>query len=293
MSEDMSNVPRRLRRFYRNGQPIPDGEEKQYDPPKAVEDKSPEEEPWMNPPKSVPRHIQRKTVTATRVTTKTVVSPPRGVFEKINENAKQGVPHLDRTLGLSKKMELQESLPNASEKALQTTPPNADVQAALNKLKELASKDANASSFHFTPVGGAPKAVNPEKIDEKTNPPIAGNALLSPRERMEMRKQRGGEPPEGSPSVVSGRPSGNTPIDQGSNVNSAHIRRRMGQRADQTGNDMGSDEPARSPAPSSDVENDDDFKSLFGTDKKKKKKSVDEDDDFGLDDDMPLLDDEK
>ncbi|MEK6902721.1 MAG: hypothetical protein AABX02_04005 [archaeon] len=298
MSEDPSNVPRRLRRFYRNGQPIPGGDESESEnnPPQPVMDKSPEDEPWMNPSKNVPRRIQRKTGNANQAmrSAPPLAAPPRGVFEKINEKSQAGVPHLDKTLGLEKKSEIHESLlPSGGARALQTTPSNVDVQAALSKLKELATKDTqNASSFHFTPVGGTPSAVEPSKLDEKSNLPIAGNSLLSPRERMEMRRQRGGEPPEGSPNVVSGRPSSSQETEGGMNPNTpAHIRRRMGQRTDQTGSDMGADEPASSPAPSGGE--DEDFKSLFNDDKKKKKKPASEDEDLDLSDEMPMFEDEK
>ncbi len=330
MSEDLSRIPRRLRRFYRHGEPIPTNGEQENTPASRDNDHASEEnEPWMNPPRaqtdtgarSRTRKEERNEAGARALDEKNNSTPASavekssgGLFSRILHRSQQpSVTPMDHALGLHGKKAFEENPPRASEKALAQEPPlpksaqaQKEIQSALQELRTLANggaatkpntieKPAPAlTSFHFTPAGEAP---HPPQASEK-NPPSEKESTLSPRERAELRKhEREGSAPETTPRTnVSPppAPSGNASM---SGNSPAHIRRRMGQLAsDSTLPASAREEMGDSPPEKNNSSTDEeDFKSLFGEKKKEKKKKTSEDDeDFSLDEDgeeLSLFDD--
>ncbi len=301
MGDDESNIPRRLRRFYRKGEPIPNDYQNTHEEEKPHGEQVLDNEPWMNahqssksnPAPETRRHGRERGTTQPTPT----IQPPR--FERVLEQTqKPAETPMDHALGLTGKSTLEERLPQRSERAIQDhSGKQEEIEHTLQELKELASlgnaKDPKQgpASFHFTPVGGAPTPVSPveKAMQEKANP--VPFSQLTPRERMEQRRQGKGMPPEDTqPPSNTPKPSGNAPPSN-PNQGSAHFRRRMGQLSS---SGESTDEETSSPksnAPSEE-EMGGDFKDLFDDPKKKKKKGKEDDDDLSLDEDMPLFEDE-
>ncbi len=304
MTDDPASIPRRLRRFYRKGEPIPeDGMGDSSYPknePSSFSSNS-ENEPWMNPPikegSQSPSNARRNRRMEKEKTPESMISPPR--FEKVlEETQKPSITPMDHALGLSGKSVFEQRMPAQSQQAISSNDgKRAEIEHTLQELKDLASsgkeKDEKAGvvSFHFTPVGGAPAIPSAEtKPIEGNYPSLTTNpSQLSPRERMEMRRQR-----EGTATAPIPEKEGQFPED---NSSSPHFRRRMGQMVS-PGDEM---RERTSPTPTIDRNNPSkeelgsDFKELFEDPTKKKKpiKSKDGEDDLSLDEDMPLFEDEK
>lgn len=282
MADDYTNVPRRLRRFYRKGQPVP--EEKINNGSKPAGEEVLDNEPWMkssskgSPPTPVP-----------------AMQPPR--FEKIlEETQKPGATPMDHALGLSDKAKFEERLPQGGEKAIQdNSGKKEEIAHTLQELKELAQNNKEGTeqgptSFHFTPVGGAPNAASPEERARAALMTPLPSSAMSPRERMEMRRQRTGAAPgeESQPQA----PANSNPAAEPNQGGTAHIRRRMGQvMSGQEEMETNTPTPASSKNTPSQDDDMGDFKDLFNESKKKKTKK-DDDDDMSLDD-MPMLEDDK
>lgn len=304
MGDDETNIPRRLRRFYRKGEPIPNDLRNSNMEEKPHGEQVLDNEPWMNahqstqssPKNNEPRRHGRERDNPQPNPT---VQPPR--FEKVLEQTqKPAETHMDHALGLTGKSTLEERLPQRSEQAMQDhSGKREEIEHTLQELKDLAAmgiaKDSKQgpASFHFTPAGGSPTP--PSQVEKAIgNPaPTVPFSQLSPRERMEQRRQGKGMPPaEGEiPASLSStsNPQGNAPPSN-PNQGSSHFRRRMGQLS--PNDESSSEEPSSNTPPEDDMGGD--FKDLFDDPKKKKgKKKGDEDDDLSLEDDMPLFEDEK
>ncbi len=321
MSDDLSNVPRRLRRFYRHGEPVPEQLKPENNPPRES-DTHEEDEPWMKsqPPRNAsPQNnspSSRRNDRRARATNNPSSSAPAtntpspGLFGRVLSNAtKPAVTPMDHALGLHGKAQFEEKLPRASEEALAqkpTTPSSSsaplprtakaqqEIQSALNELRSLAQKDndtkndskkttVSLTSFHFTPAGEAPRAPNATEQPSQTTTSSPESPALSPRERAEQRRMNKGNAPASSATApVPSSPGNNTP-----SSTPAHIRRRMGQvESSSTLPESARDSmSAENESPS--MKEDEDFKSLFGETKKKdkKKKKGDDDEDFSLDSD--------
>lgn len=307
MGDDETNIPRRLRRFYRKGEPIPNDLQNSNEEEKPHGEEVLDNEPWMNahqsaqpaPKNNEPRRHGRERNNSQPAP---AIQPPR--FEKVLEQTqKPAETHMDHALGLTGKSTLEERLPQRSEKAIQDhSGKQEEIEHTLQELKELASlgnaKDSKQgpASFHFTPVGGSPTPPSQTEKSTSPNAPSFSSAQLTPRERMEQRRQGKGMPPaEGeTPASPSSQPApqGNAPPSN-PNQGSSHFRRRMGQLSS-SGESMESEPstPSSNAPPEEDMGGD--FKDLFDDPKKKKgKKKSDEDDDMSLDEDMPLFEDEK
>ncbi len=306
MTEDLTKIPRRMRRFYRHGEPVPEN----LDPDSSTREPTQEDnEPWMGAHEDAPesrRSTRRNTIPQTPAPAQNT-NPQPGLFGKIMGGlSKPQTTPMDHALGLHEKQSFDSRPPNKSEEAMQAKPPtkgspSVEMQAALNELQQLAKKETtkpqanvSLSTFHFTPAGEAPRAPQGTNTPSAQNTPShMENNSLSPRERMEQRRNVGMPQPSNAPPVrapaQTTSPSQNTP---------AHIRRRMGQQIDSERMDR--EEPRQTTAPPSEAE-DDDFKSLFGNKnkEKKKKKTGEEDDelsfdsDLGDDEELPLFEDEK
>jgi hypothetical protein len=298
MGDDENNIPRRLRRFYRKGEPIPpelQSEEKPHG--EQVLDN----EPWMNahqpaiPQQSAPRRRDRA---RGNPPLQPSVQPPR--FEKVLEQTqKPAVTPMDHALGLSDKRKFEERLPQDGDKAIQDNRgKKEEIEHTLQELKELAAlgstKDSKQgpASFHFTPVGGTPTPPSPVEKAMNANPPALSSSQLSPRERMEQRRQGRGMPPAENPRSDSNppQPMGNNPPSN-PNQGSTHFRRRMGQLSSSGESAEEPLTPSSNAPPNEELGND--FKDLFDDPKKKKKKGKDDEDDLSLDEDMPVFEDEK
>lgn len=316
---DEENVPRRLRRFLRRGEPIPE-----HLLPKTV----PDNEPWNQP--SVTAQAKSNIAIAARKASEEALAPRhRGKrFQEMQKDAFTPSPAtpIDKAIGLEKKTEFQEHLPSAGNKAIEMK--KTEIQKALDEIKrfrETSTTTHNESidqmaehiaeqnkskqeeeknlSFHFTPIGSAPNPVDPKKLTQTENKPVPTAAIpipdvskLSARERMELRRQQRGQnipPANPTPATPTARPV--TPI--ASNEPRSHIRRRMGQV------DSSEAAPARANAATLEEENmsaeaEEDFKDLFGDNnkdapKKKAKKPVEDEDLDAEDEDMELFEEEK
>lgn len=361
MTEDLSHVPRRLRRFYRHGQPVPEelmhiNEPKESTPsaqgnPKSLfsnpfaksapanqrpmgEERDEDfREPWMDaqsssmpgrkmpsspsptsPNSSTPlsRREQRRTQVPMSAASPSsnASAPPQGLFARVMGSAAPKPKPMDQALGLQKKQMFEDRLPSASEKIIQGNPPsgpssnaNPELQSTLNELKRLAgtpageneSKENNPSltSFHFTPVAEAPRPVDPTS-------PGSSQPLLSPKQRVEMRRMREGSTAFGAaggedrerPAETAAPSSSVAPANTSPANTPAHIRRRMGQvmsgSASESEEPMGEESPEKEErAPANEEE---DFKDLLGggssAKKKKAKPKDDDDEDFSLDGDL-------
>lgn len=184
MSDELSNVPRRLRRYYRHGEPLPIQEME----PKNVEksfpsipsnEKMEEKEPWMNtkqtfssdastPPSSsrsrrnerrenARENISSSTSPPTPFSSPSMDIPKQGLFGRIlNQSKKPSVTPMDHALGLNEKKLFEEKPPQASEQALHQNPPPSniplpksvqaqnEIQSALQELRSLAKNDSPA-----------------------------------------------------------------------------------------------------------------------------------------------------
>jgi hypothetical protein len=308
MGEDESSIPRRLRRFYRKGEPIPTDTQNHLEREKPHGEEVLDNEPWMNahqsptptsPASKNQRHVRNRESRAPSP----VVQPPR--FEKVLEQTqKPPVTTMDHALGLSEKSKFEERLPQQGDKAMQDhSGKQEEIEHTLRELKELASlgnaKDSKQgpASFHFTPAGGAPTPPSQMEKAIGNTPPSIPSSQLSPRERMEQRRQGKGMPPEengnASPSPPSkpSQPSSTNPSSD-SRGGSDHYRRRLGQLERPGENKEEEPTPTRSPSPASEEDMNGDLKDFFTENKKKKTKKSTEEDDLSLDD-MPLFEDEK
>lgn len=319
MSDDLNTIPRRLRRFYRHGEPIPESEnDSRSQNSIQPSEQHDENEPWMNarPAKSAsPQTLPRVRRNERK---ENVPVPKQGLFSQLlHHDAQPRVTPMDHALGLHEKEKFDEKLPSASEKALAQNPPlpqsataQKEIQQALQELRALAKNDPSRStsekkpapsltSFHFTPAGEVPHAPAPE---EKTLPasPAANPSSMSPRERAEQRKQ--GKTLSPSSPATSSAPSESTSrASPGPSSNDspmpAHIRRRMGQLIDNERMDREDTPAARDTSSSMSEKDDEDFKSLFSENSssaKKKKKKESEEDDLSMDDEeLELFEDEK
>ncbi|MFH0970712.1 MAG: hypothetical protein V1776_04615 [Candidatus Diapherotrites archaeon] len=301
MSDEMENVPRRLRRFQRKGTPIPEEMKKWEKPETKKEEESssyPKEEPWMSPSgkKSIHVHEQRN---RERKTPPFIPPFRSGGFEKVMENTqKPALSHIDKALGLHEKAAFEDRLPASGEDSIEHGVKNEKIEQALKELKDLASigrkekQSQPPASFHFTPAGGAPTPPHPiEKITAEAENIEKVPQHLSPRERVEWRRQRGGDAPENNPSLEE-KKTGMADKKENEDI-PAHIRRRMGKVENNT-----EDEMEKSPSSHSTTtlpEEETDFKDLFGEEKsvKKKKKPFEEDDDLSLGDDFPIFEEDK
>lgn len=332
MSDDLSKVPRRLRRFYRNGQPLPENAQPSSSPPHESSAHE-ENEPWMSarPPSSVSspesaRRRERHTRPSDRsASVSATPNPSPGLFGRVLSRVnKPAVTPMDHALGLHGKASFEEKPPRASEEALSQKPApvsNAntplprtaraqqEIQSALNELRSLAQKEGatkndakktnvSLTSFHFTPAGEAPRAPEATESLSATPASTVADSPLSPRERAEQRRMnRGNSPPEAAASNSRGATTTSP-----SSPASAHIRRKMGQVETSSTLPESARDEVSGGGVSPREKGDDDFKSLFGESKKKdkKKKKGDEDEDFSLDDDaeddggeLELFEDEK
>lgn len=300
MSDNDSNVPRRLRRFYRHGERVPedmarDARSNTKDNPVKEGENHEENEPWMNaPPASHSRRNERKE--NAHSTSPSTESKP-GLFGRVLHGAsKPAVTPMDHALGLHEKGKFEEKTPNMSNQAMRQTPPasartQSDIQKALQELRTLAKNDTSEknkstvslTSFHFTPTGEAPHAPS---NDEKSSQLLHSDEL-SPRERAEQRKQR-----TNTSTPSSSAPSSSRPSPPSSSNTPAHIRRRLGQVVD--GERMDREETPATPTDSQDEKDDDDFKSLFSDDKNKDKKKKKVKDDMDDDEEeLELFEDDK
>ncbi len=309
MSEDISNVPRRLRRFYRHGELVP--EEMARDTEKNVQrndnpippgENHDENEPWMNAPRAenTPttgsrRNERRENARgpATLTNTNTTTPPKPGLFSRVLQGeSKKTITPIDHALGLHDKEKFIEKTPNMSNQAMQQKPPSptdalpistraqADIQKALQELRALAKNDGTT-----TPLGTNSKpAVStasfhftpageapraPESSERATQYP-AENANANLSPRERAEQRRQGR--ESSTATVSNPVSSSSPsrpVSSSSMNESAHIRRRMGQLIDQERMDR-EDTPVAENKPANEKD-DDDFKSLFAENKNKDK----------------------
>lgn len=218
MSDDLTNVPRRLRRFYRHGEPVPDQLKPENNPPHES-DTHEEDEPWMKsqPPRNVsPQNnsaSSRRNDRRARATnnpspsTPATNAPPSGLFGRVLSNVnKPTLTPMDHALGLHGKAQFEEKLPNASEKALaqkpiasstansplpRTAQAQQEIQTALNELRNLAQKDdspkneskktnVSLTSFHFTPAGEAPRAPDASENNSSSTQTQSSSATSSP-----------------------------------------------------------------------------------------------------------------
>lgn len=327
---DDQNVPRRLRRFLRRGEPIPENLL-----PKTV----PDNEPW-NQPAVTAQAKSNIAMSARKASAEEAIAPRhRGKrFQEMQRDSFSPSPptRMDKAIGLEKKAQFQEHLPSAGNKAIEMK--KTEIQKALDDIKRfrestsstqssesidqmaehIAEQNKSAQkaeeekslSFHFTPIGSVPSPVDAKKLvssaEEKppaTNPiPIPDLSKLSARERMEFRRQQRGQnvpatnqpTPASNPSATRAAPVAPTaPI---STEPRSHIRRRMGQ--------VDSSESAESrPTSMNEEENmtpeaEEDFKDLFSDDtkspqKKKAKKPTSEDEELDTEEDMELFEEEK
>jgi len=268
MSEEMKDIPRRLRRFYRHGEPVP---EEMNTGKNSFTDKnnSPtheENEPWMNPrekitlPNSSARasssssNSRRNTRNAgTNYTPNTVTpssttttEPKPGLFSRILNHAQQpSVTHVDKALGLHDKQLFDEKPPRASEQALQQTPPlpktvqaQKEIQSALQEIRTLARNDnsllqtENKKPTPLTSFHFTPAGEAPHAPQaSETNAPSPAPLNMSPRERAEQRRNERNIPQNvgQNSSVNTPHPSGNTPDPNANTSSYSHVRRRMGQ----------------------------------------------------------------
>ena len=305
MGDDYRDIPRRLRRFYRKGEPVPPEAQPRQAANSSHEEEEPAREPWEDAhAESLPQKTRHRRENRGQQETPPL---PSARFEKmVDDSQKPAVTTMDHALGLSQKAAFAEKLPGESHHAIVDHPgKKEEIEHTLRELKELASlgnpKDANTgpASFHFTPAGGAPtppSAIEKAMGEKKTSPSLP-NASLTPRERMEQRRQGKGMPlPEGekeppaSPITTPAKPS-IAPLREGG---SSHYRRRMGELSSPEKEDS---QPSDSPTPERDSPQEEmgDFRDLLddSASKKKKKKPVDEEDDLSLDEEMPLFEDEK
>ncbi len=156
MTEDVTHIPRRLRRFYRKGQPIPSEyaatsfpetrfpsptptEEHEFSPFEK-EPSSMEKEPWMLTPKPMtmpgqfpsaqptttpgeatplPRREQRQQTKTTSHDSSPTPQPTHGLFSRVMEALKPHPRHVDKALGLEGKAAFEEKLPSASTSAIE------------------------------------------------------------------------------------------------------------------------------------------------------------------------------
>lgn len=321
---DDQNVPRRLRRFLRKGEPIPEN---------LLPKTAPDNEPW-NQPAVTAQAKSNIAISARKASEEAMVPRHRGKrFQEMQKDAFNATPAtpIDKAIGLEKKAQFQEHLPSASNKAIEMK--KSEIQKALDEIRHFRENTTSHSnetidqmaehiaeqnkssqkaqeekgmSFHFTPIGGAPNPVDAKKL--VTNPeeqkpssatpiPIPDMSKLSARERMEFRRQQRGQsvptanPPVAAPAQSNTRPA---PAAPASNEPRSHIRRRMGQ--------VDSSEAVDSrAAPTAEEENmtpeaEEDFKDLFADDsksapKKKMKKPADEE--LDEEEDMELFEEEK
>lgn len=329
MSDDLTNVPRRLRRYYRHGEPVPEGEERNGDSNPVKEGENHEEnEPWMNAPPASAASAQRRRGNERRENARAPAPPasPSSANQNANATPKQGlfsrilhreskpvVTPMDHALGLHDKEKFVEQTPRGSERALRHAPPapapsqpanssnaaRADIQKTLQELKSLAKTNTSEdkpsvslTSFHFTPAGEAPRVPEPnERVAQY--PPEKTTENLSPRERAEQRRQGRGN--ASAPANTSSTPSPSTspsraPGKMANENQAAHIRRRMGQLVDNERMDK-EDEPI-SRNSSAEMKDDEDFKSLFSDARGKSKDAEKKKKKASADDDMSLDDDD-
>jgi hypothetical protein len=296
MNEDPSTIPRRLRRFYRKGIPIPETLKKtpahSANPGSASQEMH--EEPWMNPQQET-RNPRRRRAEGLAPIPFPII--PSGGFERAIEKAQSpAVTHVDKALGLEDKAKFVERLPTKGKDAIEGEGKRQEIEHTLNELKDLASlgnpreEKKGMASFHFTPVGGAPtKPGFGEMQNASEGKPSSLSPssllLLSPRERVEMRKQKTGHPPN---EEMENRPLNEKQSFSTERVQPAHLRRRMGQFVESQKEGM---EGQATPSPPN--EEPADFSDLLQNPKKKKKGEKEEENDLSLEDDFPLLEDEK
>lgn len=167
----MKDIPRRLRRFYRHGEPVP--EEMNAGKNAYTEKNTPpsheENEPWMNPREKIilnnspprvsssapnsRRNMRNAGNSSSSVTANSPLDissePKPGLFSRILNHAQQpSVTHVDKALGLHDKQLFEEKPPRASEQALQQAPPlpktaqaQKEIQSALQEIRNLAKND--------------------------------------------------------------------------------------------------------------------------------------------------------
>ncbi|MEK6821007.1 MAG: hypothetical protein AABY11_01235, partial [archaeon] len=306
MTQDLNSIPRRLRRFYRQGVPVPEEMKHWSDPSPAARGKRTsmreEEENEEDD------HVRREAHLMDRVLDHPDL--PAGRFERVLEKTREPpVNAKDKLLGLKEKATLHERLPQSSRPVVMGETRTTEIQNALHALKELATqgrkKESFPASFHFTPIGGAPQLPKKDILDDEPSTPSPSQDSLnrmSPKERMEWRRTHRGKEPEPLPSSSSGEnKSAETSNPKNAAPIPSHIRRRMGRTV---GEDEESDSAPASSSKSRVVENsktpaedaladlsddDSDFKDLLSDDdkaddpsKKKKKKSASEDEDDSL-----------
>lgn len=260
-------------------------------------------------------------------------SSQAGMYSRVLQSGNAQPTPMDHALGLQQKQQFEDHLPSAGEKAIERTPEkksasaipppgNPDLARTLNELRRLAAANADGSaaktplqespvslsSFHFTPVAGAPNPVDAKSVN--TNPTLEN---MTPRQRMEMRRMRAGTAGFGAAGSTNEKSPAETPAStvpvpstQSQSLVPAHIRRRMGRvlapgEEGNSENENANDEKsAESESPAFDDDSGS-MKDLLGDDaekpKKKKNPEKNEDDDLSLDDDLDEdiapLDDEK
>ncbi len=329
---DDENVPRRLRRFLRKGEPIPEN---------LLPKELPQNEPW-NQPAVTARAKSNISVSSRQAAEEAIAPRHRGKrFQEMQEKGFTASPPspVDKAIGLEKKNQFQERLPSSGNKAIEMK--KDEIQKALEEIKKF-SRSGNASSpspdtldqmadhiaeqnrveekkqeeknssFHFTAVGAAPNPVDARKLGNVSTQsnsataaplpssiPISDLSKLSARERMELRRQRRGQtiPAAGNGvSSASGQDIIPSPNAQNQPARS-HIRRRMGQVDENASRESSveGDAPEENMTP----EAEEDFKDLFADDKatpaKKKKagKPADENEELDSEEDMELFEEEK
>jgi hypothetical protein len=329
---DDENVPRRLRRFLRKGESIPEN---------LLPKEQPRNEPWNQPAVTV-RAKSNIAVSSRQASEEAIAPRHRGKrFQEMQEKGFTSSPAspMDKAIGLEKKNQFQERMPSSGNKAIEMK--KDEIQKALEEIKRfshpaapqsadtldqmadhIAEQNRNAekkeeeknSSFHFTAIGAAPNPVDARKLGN-TPPqnssgatptplpasiPISDLSKLSARERMELRRQRRGQSipptPGGGVGVASGQDIIPSPNIQNQPPRS-HVRRRMGQVDENASHESGAESEA--PEENMTPEAEEDFKDLFAEDKSlppKKKKSgkpVDENEELDSEEDMELFEEEK
>lgn len=313
--DDDSNVPRRLRRFIRKGEPIPEN---------LLPKEQSQNEPWNQPAVTV-RAKSTISISSRQASEEAIAPRHRGKrFQEVQENASQTIKPMDQALGLEKKVQLEARTPQSGTNVVKMK--KDEIQQALDEIKKFhasTSQSENASShveqmidhiteqaqskpkqeeknasFHFTPIASAPNAAEPEKLSESSSPASQSNASsavpdknkLTPRERMELRRQQHGQTiPSAATSTPesSGQKKSPTPTLQESR---SHIRRRAGQVSESQGGEENISNADAAPATP------DEFKDLFGDtnspSKKKLKKPVNEEEELDSEEDMELFEDE-
>ncbi len=259
MADDLADVPRRLRRFYRNGQlpPSPNAPASKkntpsFSRPSREEEGMGKEElgpPWLRPrdnnstsPRApsgndsyrARRKAEMENPLRNNPTESKRIEPgEKGLFSRSRENFSPEKKPVDHVLGLPPKNTLGNRLPSASQAAIQT--PKDEVAAALEEIKKLNSPHEEGDpSVHEM-------ARHVAELNENEKSPALQGGMHSPHFT-----PRGSIPnPVNTETLHDARnlpaqsiPSSNSPSNAGANLSP---RERMEQRrlAHQSGNPMG------------------------------------------------------